>query len=90
MAYQKLKEYIKSILPSWMRSRTNVQPPSQMELNMCWERYGAKDGEGKPRAASQRELLRLWRERGQGMRFELLAQGSRSGESAPFIVHGGG
>jgi hypothetical protein len=86
LAYQKLKIFIKPLLPSWMRSRTNEVPPSQMELNMCWERYGPKDGEGKPRAGSAKDLSRLWRKRGEGMRFEVLAEGPRRGERAPFIV----
>jgi len=78
----------KNLLPSWMRSRSNALPPTQAELVMCWERYGPRDGTGMPRAGTQRELLRLWGQKGEALRFDLIAEPPRMGEGAPFIVPG--
>jgi hypothetical protein len=57
---------------------------------MCWQRYGPKDGDGRPRAGSQKELERLWRQSGERMRLQLLVEGPRGGhgEASPFITHG--
>jgi len=57
---------------------------------MCWERYGPKDESGRPRAGTQRELLRLWGRKGEALRFDLVAEPprQRDGEGVPFIVHG--
>jgi hypothetical protein len=59
---------------------------------MCWQRYGPKDNNGRPRAGSQRDLERVWKQNGQGMRMQLLAEGSRRGdvqsETAPFLMQG--
>jgi hypothetical protein len=85
--------FTKSLLPSWMRSsRSQPLPPTQEELVMCWQRYGRKDNNGRPRAGSQRDLERVWKQNGQGMRMQLLAEGSRRGdvqsETAPFLMQG--
>jgi hypothetical protein len=85
--------FTKSLLPSWMRSaRSQPLPPTQEELVMCWQRYGPKDNDGRPRAGSQRDLERVWKQSGHGMRMQLLAEGPRRGEgqseTAPFLMQG--
>lgn len=85
--------FTKSLLPSWMRSsRSQPLPPTQEELVMCWQRYEPKNNDGKPRAGSQRDLERVWKQSGHGMRMQLLAEGPRRGdgqsETAPFLMQG--
>lgn len=91
---QRFKLFAKNLMPSWMRSgkkapkTPKTRPPTQRELVACWEKYGARQEDGWPAAATQEELVDLWRSRNDDPRFVSMGDMQNGIDSVPLIRRG--